>query len=90
MRPHTVYALGQLIRHTRGCVTTIEKWVENTPPEAFGEECDEVIWTLRKMLTNLSTTLGTVPSAPVPAPPTTTIDRPAVQAARSSVPPDGT
>jgi hypothetical protein len=73
MRPATVHALAQLLRHTRGCVTTIEKWVGATPPAVLAEECAEVIFLVRGILADVNTTLGTPrsPTAPVPAPPTT-------------------
>ena len=87
MRPHTVHAVAQLVRHTRGLLTTIEKWVAATPPEALAAEIGEVLWLVRGALTDLTTTLGTPrpPAAPVPAPSATT-DRPAAPAAARSSP----
>jgi hypothetical protein len=78
VRPHTVHALAQFIRHTRGLLTTVEKFAANTPPEALHAEIGEVIFSLRGALNDLSTTLGTPrpPAAPVPAP-SPTSDRPA-------------
>jgi len=86
MRPATVHALAQFLRHSRGCITTVEKWVATTPPEVLAEECAEVIFLVRGALADLNTTLGTSrsPTAPVPAPPATTADRPAPTAARLS------
>jgi hypothetical protein len=82
MRPATVHCVAQLVRHSRGLVTTLEKWVAATPPEVIHEEAAEVIWLVRGALTDVITTLGTPrPSAvPPPAPPTTA-DRPAAPAA---------
>ena len=79
MRPHTVHALAQMIRHTRGLLTTVEKFIANTPPEALHEEIGHVLFQARGALTELTTTLGTPrpPAAPVPAPSTNTSDRPA-------------
>jgi hypothetical protein len=78
VRPHTVHALAQFIRHTRGLLTTVEKWIANTPPEALHEEIGQVLFVARGTLNDLSTTLGTPrpPAAPVPAP-SPTSDRPA-------------
>jgi hypothetical protein len=78
MRPDTVHAVAQLIRHTRGLLTTIEKWVAATPPEELPGEVEAVnewISLLRGALTELSTTLGSPrPSAaPSSAP---TMDQP--------------
>jgi hypothetical protein len=61
MRPATVHALAQFLRHTRGCVTTIEKWVAQTPPEVLAAECDEVIFLVRGVLADVNTTLSTAP-----------------------------
>jgi len=90
MRPQTVHALAQLVRHTRGCVTTLEKWVAATPPEAFATEAAEAIALVRVALTEMNTTLGTSRPSAAPLPGSRTVpDRPAVLAARCSVP-DGT
>jgi len=79
-----VHAVAQLVRHSRGLVTTLEKWVAATPPEALPGEVADVLWLVRGALTDLTTTLGTPRpvAAPVPAPSVTT-DRPA-----ASRPPD--
>ena len=83
MRPATVHALAQLLRYTRGSVTTIEKWVEQTPPEHFAAECAEAIYVARGLLMQLDTTLATAPDAPVTAATTKPSTRPAPVAARS-------
>jgi hypothetical protein len=80
MRPATVHALAQLIRHLRGCVTTVEKWIAQTPPEAMQNETAAVIFLVRGALTDVMLGLSRLP-APEPAP-TTTADRPAELAAR--------
>jgi len=86
MRPATVHMLAQLLRHTRGCVTTIEKWVAQTPPDVLPGECAEVIYLVRGALADVNTTLGT---APVPdragAGDPTTVDSARPTAARSRV-----
>jgi len=87
MRPQTVHFVLQAVRHTRGLVTTIEKWVAQTPADVFASECEEVIRVVRSALQEIHTTVGTSRSSTAPMPPTTTpADRPAVVAARSSVP----
>jgi len=84
MRAPTVHMLAQLLRHGRGCVTTIEKWVAQTPPDVLAEECGEVIFLVRGVLADVNTTLAT---APVPdrasAGDPTTVDSARPQAARS-------
>jgi len=42
MHEQTVHALAQLIRHTRGGLTTIEKWVEQTPREALAADVKQL------------------------------------------------
>ena len=88
MRHDTVHAAAQMVRHTRGLLTTIEKWVARTPPEVLAAEATEVLALVRGALTEMNTTLGTTPAdaAPVPAPARPISDRPADQAARSSSP----
>jgi len=83
MRPATLHALAQLLRHTRGCVTTIEKWVAQTPPERLGEECGEVIFLVRGFLADVQTTLSTAPGDRAGAGETTTDDSARPTAARS-------
>lgn len=68
MRPQTVHFVAQLVRHTRGLVTTTEKWVAQTPPEAFATECAEVIGLIRGTLTDLTTAISTPRSATAPLP----------------------
>jgi len=58
-----VHALAQLVRHSRGLVTTVEKWVANTPPEALPGEVAEVLWVMRGALTDLTTTIGNAPAS---------------------------
>jgi len=78
MRPDTVHAMAQLVRHSRGLVTTVEKWIAHTPPEVVQSEIDEVIAFVRDALTQTNNSLGTPrPAAPSPAP-VTRGDRPAV------------
>ena len=93
MRPQTVHCVAQLVRHSRGCITTLEKWVATTPPDVFAAECAEVIFLIRGGLTDLErivqhldTTLAQPRSSTAPAPAPTPADRPAVLAARSSAP----
>ena len=78
MRPATVHAFAQLIRHTRGLLTTIEKWVGATPPDALAGEILAVVEGVRHALTDLNTALGTSrpDAAPLPTSPVTA-DRPA-------------
>jgi len=83
MRPQTVHFLAQLVRHSRGLVTTTEKWVAQTPPEAFAEEATAVVVQLRTALTSLERSLLIDAPRSSTAPPTTP-DRPAAVAARSS------
>ena len=82
MRPATVHAGAQVVRHTRGVLTTLEKWLAATPPEAVHEEAGALLWILRGALTDMMTTLGAPrpPAAPPPASPITS-DRPAAPAA---------
>jgi hypothetical protein len=82
MRPATVHAVAQLVRHSRGLLTTLEKWVAATPPEALREEIDDVLWVARGALTAIITTIETPrpPAAPPRTVPVST-DRPAAPAA---------
>lgn len=75
-RPATDHALAQLIRHTRGCVTTIEKWIASTPSDQLVVESAEVIRLLRGRLTDLETCISTSRSSTAPSS-TSTHDRPA-------------
>ena len=79
MRPATVHFIAQLIRHTRGSVTSFEKWIAQTPPEYVVQESVEAIHRVRGVLIALETALVRAPvnDRAVPAPPTT--DRPAVR-----------
>jgi hypothetical protein len=79
--PSTVYAVAQWIRHTRGCLTTAEKWVAETPPDQLADECREVIRLGRLVLSELETVLRTSRSSTAPSSPSQ-YDRPA-NAARS-------
>jgi hypothetical protein len=82
MRPATVHAVAQLVRHSRGLVTTIEKWVAATPPEALREEIDEVLWVARGALAAMITTIEVPrPPAAPPQPVPMSADRPAAAAA---------
>jgi hypothetical protein len=60
MRPHTVHALAQLLRHTRGIVTTIEKWAWNTRPDEFASEIREAIFLVRGALADMNNTIGSL------------------------------
>jgi hypothetical protein len=87
MRPATVHALAQAIRHGRGLLATLEKWLAATPPEQVAGELAIALAAARGALWELNTTLGRPRSSTAPAPasrPNT--DRPAAQAARSSRP----
>jgi hypothetical protein len=53
VRPATVHAAAQLVRHTRGILTAIEKWAAATPPEMLHDEADEVIELLHGALTEV-------------------------------------
>jgi len=80
MRPDTIHAAAQLVRHTRGLLTTIEKWIAKTPPEALPGEIAAVVALVRDALTAMNMTLGTPRpdvAAPAPAPARGTGDRPA-------------
>lgn len=81
--PTTVYALAQWIRHTRGCLTTAEKWVAQTPPDQVAAEALEVIGLARHALTEIETILRTSRSSTAPFS-TSTPDRSA-SSARSGV-----
>jgi hypothetical protein len=79
MTPDTVHAAAQMVRHSRGLLTTIEKWVAKTPPDVLATEVADLIALVRGALTDINTTLGTTPApaAPVSAPARPTGDRPA-------------
>jgi hypothetical protein len=47
MRPDTVHALAQWVRHTRGVLTTTEKWLARTPPAAVAGELAAVLAVVR-------------------------------------------
>lgn len=50
MQPETVHLIAQLIRHERGTLTAIERWVKaQTQSEAL-EELRQVLETRRSML----------------------------------------
>ena len=70
MRPHTVHAGAQLVRHTRGLLTTIEKWAANTPPADLHWELTELLRVMRDGLIEMNTALGgpRPSAAPTPAP----------------------
>jgi hypothetical protein len=82
MRPATVHAVAQLVRHSRGLLTTVEKWIAATPPEALPEEAEQLVWIARGALTMVITTLEEPrpPAAPPRAVPVSP-DRPAASAA---------
>jgi hypothetical protein len=61
MRPDTVHAGAQFIRHTRGYLNAIEKWVAHTPPERVAAEVAELLQLARSSLTSLETQLGHLP-----------------------------
>jgi hypothetical protein len=61
MRPDTVHAVAQFIRHTRGYLNAIEKWIAHTPPERVAEESAQVLQLARLHLTELETRLGHLP-----------------------------
>lgn len=67
MRPATIHAAAQLVRHTRGFLTVMEKWVAATPPELLHEEIAQVIWLVRGGLASVNDTVGTSqpPAAPL-------------------------
>ena len=56
MRPDTIHAAAQLVRHTRGLLTTIEKWIAKTPPEALPGEIAAVVALVRDALTAMNMT----------------------------------
>jgi hypothetical protein len=86
MTPDTVHAIAQWIRHSRGLLTTLEKWLARTPPEAQAQELAEMIAVARGAFAQIEMRLGSPrPSAaPSSAPAHATGDRPAEMAARSS------
>ena len=59
MRPATVHCVAQLVRHSRGLLTTIEKWVAATPPDQLHEEAAQLLGLMRGSLTDVITTLET-------------------------------
>jgi hypothetical protein len=78
--PSTVYAVAQWIRHTRGALTSAEKWIDATPPAQLAAEGREVIALGRVLLAELETILRTSRSTTAPSSPSP--DRSAEQAAR--------
>ena len=83
MRPATIHLVAQLIRHLRGVVTTVEKFVAQTPPEVIVTESTEAIYRVRGVLMALEDALVHAPVSDrtVTA---STPDRPAPEAVRSS------
>jgi len=85
MRPATVHALAQAIRHTRGLLATLEKWIAATPPELLARELATAIGELRSDLVALNSALAQT-TAPRPTTVRKHNDRPAALAARSDGP----
>jgi len=84
VRAATVHLIAQLIRHQRGFLTTVEKWIGQTPPEAVHEESREAIFRMRGVLIALEEALVHAPVNDRTVTASTTTDRPAPPAARSS------
>jgi hypothetical protein len=68
LRPDTVHALAQFIRHARAGLTTAEKFLAHTTPETLHEELGHVIFVARGALNELTTTLGSAPASAAPGP----------------------
>jgi hypothetical protein len=68
VRPATVHALAQAIRHARGLVATLDKWLAATPPAAVADELTLAVGVLRDALGHSSTALGRPRSSTAPAP----------------------
>lgn len=50
MQPETVHLLAQLIRHERGTLTSIERWIKAQQPSEALKELQLVLETRRSML----------------------------------------
>ena len=72
MLPTTIHGEAQLIRHARGWLTSLEKWVAQTPPDQLGAEITDAISQARRVLTELDTALSLSRPSAAPVPPMTT------------------
>ena len=72
MLPSTIHGEAQLIRHTRGWLTSLEKWVAQTPPDQLAAEITDAIAEARLVLTALNTALSMSRPPAAPVPPLTT------------------
>ena len=66
MRPPTVHALAQGIRHTRGLLATLDKWIATTPPEQVATELTAAIGVIRGALQTGNTVLSRSRSSTAP------------------------
>lgn len=50
MKPHTVHLIAQLIRHERGTLTAIDRWITAQEDSDSLKELQQVLETRRSML----------------------------------------
>jgi hypothetical protein len=60
MTPDSVHLLAQLIRHSRGALTAIEKWVGKQPPGPTNLELIAVTTFCREVLTKYESQISQI------------------------------